>query len=309
MAGLSTAYNSLLKKTTYGTPPAAPIAGPPAGAGAGGVAAHGAAANQDWYTRTSTPTTGSESFLLATQGPDALAASQEARRKAAEEDAFQTDLTREIQTKTALEAPPAGAVSGGPTVNATGSYGGGGAGGGGGLTVDQLKDLMATLGVSAGGTAGAGAPGPTLSAPARIEMPAAPDTRGAEAAAWARAKDVIGRQTRGALGSLKELQAARGFGPESGVYAEQEANLLGEGLRSLGETSRTQAEDALAAERARASEGFQGAITQRGQDIGVLGAGFSGAITQRGQDLQLQLAELGLLPAFLALLRRSQAQA
>lgn len=192
--------------------------------------------------------------------------------------------------------------------------------GGGGLTIEQLKQLITEFGLNTpSGPAAPVAPVPAPAAPATVSLPGAPDTGAAEAATWARAKDKIGRQTAGAVQSLKELQAARGFGAESGVYANEEQNVLSEGLRSLGDVSRQQAEDALAAQRDREKLAYEGGITQRGQDIGVFGTGFSGLISQRGQDisqrgqdissqqeaLRARLAALGLLPSLASLLNQA----
>ncbi len=129
----------------------------------------------------------------------------------------------------------------------------------------------------------------------------------ADAAAWARAKDKIGRQTRGAMTSLKDLQAARGFGPESGVYADEERQLLGTGLSALGDVARSQAEDALAAARAREAMVYQGDITQRAQDLGLTTAGMNVNVATRGQDISAAQAaadrQAQLLGSYLSLLR------
>ncbi len=309
MAGLSAGYNSLLKNSTYGGVTGTPQTGSTT-APTGGVQA-----NTNWYSRTTpaapapSPQTEAERAILAMQGPDALKKYQDAQKKAAEEEAFQTDLERQTQATRSLAAATSGLSPTAGTAAAPGeAYGSAGGSAAttspGGLSLAQIQELMRSFGL--GDTTGQSQlPNTTVASPARIEAPAPPSSREAEAAAWARAKDAIGRQTAAAMKDLKGLQAARGFGAESGVYANEEQQVLSEGLRSLGDTARQQAEDALAAEREYQSEVYQGNIAQRGQDIGILGTQASTALTNQNQALQLKLAQLGLLPSFLSLIGQS----
>ncbi len=306
MAGLSPGYAALIKQYSGNQP----ASGAASAAGTGGVSASGPAATQNWFSRV-TPASGQEAFVLATQGPEAVEAQRKAQQKAADEEAFQTELGREGQRMAQANFYNAqGAQQAATAAGATagGTYGSGAAasasGAAGGLDANQIKQLIDTLGLNLGGQQGT-LPSTPITSPARIAPYQAPSGTAADAATWARSKDVVGRQTAAALESLKGLQAARGFGAESGVYANEEQQLLAEGLRQLSETTRQQTEDQLAREREVASEIYQGNIAQRGQDIGILGTQASTAVQNQNQALQLQLAQLGLLPSFLALLKQA----
>lgn len=181
--------------------------------------------------------------------------------------------------------------------------------------MDALMSKYGPYASGAGGTTGAGgvgALGATIAppaAPAREAAPALPDTSAADAATWARAKDAISRSTVGAQKTLAEQQAARGFGRESGVYAQEENALNQTGLEQLGETAREQAINNLAATRAAQAADYTGRITQRGQDVSLADTGYGGQITQRGQDLGALQAKYGqwssLLPSLMALIQNA----
>lgn len=100
-----------------------------------------------------------------------------------------------------------------------------------------------------------------------------PDNSAAAAAAFARAKDKIGAQTAASVTSLRSALAGRGMlgggGERRGV-----TNILTAGQANLGDTSREQAVSDVNRETDFAKMGYEGALTQRGQDV-----------TQRGQDI------------------------
>lgn len=117
------------------------------------------------------------------------------------------------------------------------------------------------------------------------------DPGGAEAAgqsaAFARAKDQAGSIGRSALNSLNDVMGARGI-TGSGIGVNQAGGVVQEGARQLGDVNREQLIQSLAMARQRASEQYQGNITQRGQDV-----------TQQGnnvnKNLTIQQSLLGIL--------------
>lgn len=88
----------------------------------------------------------------------------------------------------------------------------------------------------------------------------------ARAAAFARAKDQAGRVARSSLTSIAEEMAGRGISG-SGIEALRAAGGIGEAAEPMQELTRTQA----MGEAQRAADisdlGYQGGITQRGQDL------------------------------------------
>lgn len=121
----------------------------------------------------------------------------------------------------------------------------------------------------------------------------------ANAAALGRAKDTAGQIGRSAMNSLSDVMGARGMGISSGLGLNEAGGIIGEGARQVGEVNREQQIQALAHNRARASEQYQGNLAQRGQDIGQSMGQYQGQIQQRGQDIeqqrQRQAALFGLL--------------
>lgn len=122
-----------------------------------------------------------------------------------------------------------------------------------------------------------------------------PDSSAAEAAAFARAKDKIGLQTRGAIRGLQGELAGRGV-LGSGVESSAIANVLNAGQGELGDVTREGAIQAAEREREQANLGYQGQLTQRSQNLSAMqhaqdlaaqqaGEAYRGAITQRGQDM------------------------
>lgn len=85
-------------------------------------------------------------------------------------------------------------------------------------------------------------------------------------AAFGRAKDTAGETGRAALNSLMDIQGAKGItGSPLGVG--QAGGVINEGARQLGDVNREQLIQDLNTARARASEQYQGGITQRGQNM------------------------------------------
>lgn len=130
----------------------------------------------------------------------------------------------------------------------------------------------------------------------------APDNSAAQAAIFARAKDKVGLQTAGSLASLRSALAGRGMlgggGERRGV-----SNILTAGQAQLGDTTREQAIQDSNRSADFAKMGYEGAISQRGQNITQRGqsiaandaaasralsasqSDFSGRIAQRSQDM------------------------
>lgn len=161
-----------------------------------------------------------------------------------------------------------------------------GGGGGGGATVRS----NATTGRAGGGAGGAEVASydPTifdqmlarvtqgLSGPSDVEMPAAPERVAApvaeqvdDSAAFGRARSRIGQGTTASLRSLQDAMTARGISG-SGIEGRLMADVYGQGLGALGEASRDAAIEQINRDQQVADMGYQGALTQRGQDLGYL---------------------------------------
>ena len=93
-----------------------------------------------------------------------------------------------------------------------------------------------------------------------------PDLAPAQQAAFARQKDITGQTTQGALTGLQQALAGRGM-LGSGVEAKGTQAILQQGAGQLGNLSREQAIQQTQAAQKAAETAYQGAITQRGQDI------------------------------------------
>lgn len=132
----------------------------------------------------------------------------------------------------------------------------------------------------------------------QIQMP---DMGAAQAAAFARAKDRVGQMNSGALAGLRSQLGSRNM-LGSGSEFRGLGNIAQQGLGELGNVTREQAIQEAQARSGAALTGYQGAITQRGQDQQNMQAmnqlsqnlalgEYQGAITQRGQDLELAKAK------------------
>jgi hypothetical protein len=107
----------------------------------------------------------------------------------------------------------------------------------------------------------------------RVDLP---DTSAAQANIFARAKDKVGLQTAGSLAALRSALAGRGM-LGGGGETRGAQNILTAGQGQLGDVSREQAIQEAGRLTDFAKMGYEGAITQRGQDI-----------TTRGQDISAQ---------------------
>ena len=141
-------------------------------------------------------------------------------------------------------------------------------------------------------------------APAPLPSIAPPDTSAAQANAFARAKDQVALQTAGSLASLRSALAGRG-GLGGGAEVRGTQNVLTAGQAQLGDVAREQAIQEGNRLTDFAKTGYEGAITQRGQDVTARGqdiqsqesardaalhaaeTGYQGQIQQRGQDVAL----------------------
>jgi len=235
---------------------------------------------------------------LGSQGPTAQDLDAERKRRA--QSAYDEHIAQQriIQANQAgISGSTSGVDAGGNPYNyATGGAGGGGSrtpgGGGGGAPVP-------TQPISPG------AADPYLPKiiprdplPARITPPNPADRSAAEAAAYGRAKDQIGRSTAGAVSSLQRVMGARGLGG-SGLAGRGIASLLARGSGELGDVSRDQAIQGLQRDYAEADRNYAGDLSQRATDVGF-------TTTQRGQDISQEQGRAGMIPGILALLRRSQ---
>lgn len=118
---------------------------------------------------------------------------------------------------------------------------------------------------------------PTVPGPERVD-----DTQAA-AEAYARAKDVAGRQGRAAMDALMDVQGARGI-VGSGLGVNEAGGIIQEGAAQLGEFNRQQLINRIENERRRQEMIYQGGISQRGQDI-----------NQRQQELERRRYNAGRL--------------
>lgn len=84
--------------------------------------------------------------------------------------------------------------------------------------------------------------------------------------AFARAKDMAGQTGAAALRSLHDVMGARGMNG-SPHAAGPESQVINQGANQLGGVINTQLQSQLQANRQKASELYQGGITQRGQNI------------------------------------------
>lgn len=141
-------------------------------------------------------------------------------------------------------------------------------------------------GISASSSSGGGG-----ATPQHIDFGGLSGAEGAaQSAAFARAKDQAGLIGRSAMDSLSNVMGARGL-TGSGLAANAAGGVINQQANQLGEVNRDQAITGANLARQRASEMYQGNITQRGQDIvsqdsqrnAMLGLlqGFQGNITAR----------------------------
>ncbi len=156
-------------------------------------------------------------------------------------------------------APPIGLGGGGPAPPTDGGGqpiddGGVMVPDGGGTPIDDGGKLAPTDG-GGGGTPGA------------KETPAMQALR-AKDAAFARAKDSIGQTMRASMTSLRENLAGRGA-LGGGLEAAGTADVIGQGANTLSDVVTNQADYDVAGQNQSANQRYQGALTKRGQDLGV----------------------------------------
>lgn len=151
-----------------------------------------------------------------------------------------------------------------------------------------LKKMMDSFNKTTTVGPGAGEGGPK---PATVDfgnISAAEDA--ARQASFARAKDQAGLIARSAMTGLNNAMGARGLAG-SRYASGNMAGVVNQGANQLGEINREQAIQDLDVARKRASELYQGGISQRGQDV-----------TMRGQDIaarqQYQQILAGLMGQF-----------
>lgn len=115
-------------------------------------------------------------------------------------------------------------------------------------------------------------------APAQVSSQMSGDESAARQAAFNRSKDQVGLTTRSALNSLRDAYAGTGnIGGENQAITQ----LMSGGANQLGEVSREQLIQDLNRSSAIGDRNYQGAITQRGQDMSLAPSIF-GLLTARG---------------------------
>ncbi len=205
------------------------------------------------------------------------------------------DLTR--RTRDRMDAQSRPGMGGGAGGN------GGGGGGTAGSTAPPLSadDIFSVLDRLKGETP---AREPTPAAPPRIEAPTPSADAPSRSLAFARSKDRAGRIGAQALKALKDQMSERGISG-SGIEGQLTADILGQTATGLADAEFTQQRASEDQAWDAAKMGYQGAIGQRANDMGLIGAGFSGGIQQRGQDIGANNL-LGLAPTILSLLARGR---
>lgn len=147
----------------------------------------------------------------------------------------------------------------------------------------KTKGLMGGGGSSSSSSSGGMSPSgtwtPSSPTAARFAPIQAVDTSGAQAAAFARAKDQVGQTSAGALAGLRSAMGGRGM-LGSGAESRGTANVINQGMGELGDVSREQAIDSADQAQRTAEFNYSGGVQQRGQDI-------ASADTRRGQDISL----------------------
>jgi hypothetical protein len=139
------------------------------------------------------------------------------------------------------------------------------------------------------GAAGSSAAGPSAfpsaQAPAARFAPIqAVDTSGAQAAAFARAKDQVGQTASGALAGLRSSLGGRGM-LGSGGESRGAAGVVNRGQGELGDVSRQQAIESADLAQRTAEFNYSGGVNQRGQDMSAAEAARGQDLAARGQDL------------------------
>ncbi len=221
------------------------------------------------------------------------------------EDPDQQRRARDLADYNARQLDPYGNYIGpGAAPRATSGGGGGGAGGdggaGGGLDANEIMGIIDKLKPDP--------PPAREQAPGLLAREVAPQPVASPAAksqGFARAKDNASRVANSAMRNLRSEMVSRGI-EGSGVEGQLASNILGETARGVADASFQQERAAEDQAWQAAQLGYQGALSQRGQDLGLAGNNFSGNISQRGQDINAQPNMLALAPTVLSLLSRAR---
>ena len=180
------------------------------------------------------------------------------------------------QYNTAANPALAGLISG--IAGSAGSFAGGAAGAGG------------FGGSSFGGTttSGSGSPTGSVSGGSYVPQISLPSQQAAAESAFATSKDRAGALARSGLDSLRgELGATGNLG--GGAEVQGTKDIIAAGQGQLGQASRDIAGKQADIATDFAKTGYQGAITQRGQDISAQEANARLALEQRQAESQRQL--------------------
>jgi hypothetical protein len=138
-------------------------------------------------------------------------------------------------------------------------------------------------GVGAGGPVGGGA------GVSPLQMA---DPSKANAAAYGTAKDQVGKSSRAAVTALNDLMGSQGM-LGSGAQVQGTKDIVADASGQLGQVSRDQAQENAGLAQRTAELNYQGALTQRGQDIGAQEANARLALEQRQQYMSLLNTILG----------------
>lgn len=146
-----------------------------------------------------------------------------------------------------------------------------------------------------------GAPGSSSgSSTPNIPSIAPIDTTAADNAVFNRAKDQVGQTTIGALAGLRSQLGGRGMLGSGSEYKGLES-VANKGQQQLGDTTREQAINDVGLAKDTAFQNQNAGVAQRGQDVTAgtsrrgqdiereLG-GYQGQITQRGQDINASMS-------------------
>lgn len=131
--------------------------------------------------------------------------------------------------------------------------------------------------------------------PGRIAPPDKADRAAAEAAAYGRAKDLIGKNQGGALKSLQRSMSARGI-RGSGLESAGLSDIVGAAQGQLGQVARDQAIEGLKRDYAVEDRNYAGDINQRAQTMNYM-------TNQRGQDVNFETNRVSLIPALVRLMQ------
>jgi hypothetical protein len=183
------------------------------------------------------------------------------------------------------------------------------AGTAGKAALDALKGVSSSSGASSGANAGSGAGLPPRvgsgsgtgagggagvgSGAGSVAPIQAPDLKASQDAELLRAKEKQGQIATSSLTGLREALGARQM-LGSGAEGMATADVANEAAGNLSDLNVAQMKDSDESARRLAELSYNGAITQRGQDIGADVAYRGQDVTQRGQDIGSQNAAAAL---------------